>query len=412
MSAVAGVALAGDEGQRLQDEFAISQAAEFARAGAFARAEDLLRPLVSLPGTVVDALDLQARICAQQGRVVEAERAWMTVLERDPANAQARAGLRRLRRSARRSPWISLVGRGMGGAGILGAVLLTAVGLRGFDWGVKPTNTSESRLIKWQTEKVQRLSTDKMRIEDRLATLSDAVKTGIHGAGDGLADPAAPASNRDDARDAAKNSAAAIVAIERSTRLAARHQLVLRSEVAHARADLNRLASEYHSMVAAWRDQLSRSSGVPLLVLSVPGVVTRAENGQVVVSFEAPLFDGAQLSHDGAGTLRQVARVLAMFHDPLRVIAVTPVNSHSGPVELDSSRATELAMKRLTVVVDELMRAGLRPDAIDVGTQATVAGSSTVPPAVESFELRVALAPETDAGAATPRDSPNVVHHW
>ena len=70
----------------------------------------------------------------------------------------------------------------------MGAVLLTAVGLRGFDWGVKPTNTSESRLIKWQTEKVQRLSTDKMRIEDRLATLSDAVKTGIHGAGDGLAD--------------------------------------------------------------------------------------------------------------------------------------------------------------------------------------------------------------------------------
>lgn len=87
---------------RLLDEFALCQAAELARRGAFDGAESLLQPLLKRTDASLTAMDLQARICAQQGRLQEAARWWQKVLDRDPTHAAAQAGLARLNRMQRR----------------------------------------------------------------------------------------------------------------------------------------------------------------------------------------------------------------------------------------------------------------------------------------------------------------------
>jgi tetratricopeptide (TPR) repeat protein len=66
-------------------------------------AEQRLVPLLSRHPPVVAALDLLARIRAQQGRLSEAERCWQQALQLDRENTVYGAGLRRvaqLRRQA------------------------------------------------------------------------------------------------------------------------------------------------------------------------------------------------------------------------------------------------------------------------------------------------------------------------
>jgi hypothetical protein len=94
------------EASRLLDEFTVNQAAELAREGAYDRAESLLRPAVERADAPVAALDLQARVCAQQGRLGEAERWWQKVLEKEPTNAAAQAGLTCANALQRRPVWL------------------------------------------------------------------------------------------------------------------------------------------------------------------------------------------------------------------------------------------------------------------------------------------------------------------
>lgn len=76
-------------------QLSLSRAAELARAGHYAEAENLLRMMepAQLP---IAGLDLLARICAQQGRLQEARQWWQEVLKRDPTNRPAQSGLESL----------------------------------------------------------------------------------------------------------------------------------------------------------------------------------------------------------------------------------------------------------------------------------------------------------------------------
>src|ERR1041385_4808638 len=104
MSAVENIASSAglEEASAWLEQFSIAQAAELARSGDFARAESLLSPLIGRAAPPVAALDLQARICAQQGRLFEAAECWRKALQSAPDHPAAQAGLAQLQRMQRR----------------------------------------------------------------------------------------------------------------------------------------------------------------------------------------------------------------------------------------------------------------------------------------------------------------------
>jgi flagellar motor protein MotB len=118
-SSAVSTPLLDGEASRLLDDFAVSQAAELAREGAYDRAESLLRPAVERPDAPVAALDLQARVCAQQGRLGEAARWWQKVLDREPGNAAAQAALTRANALQRHPVWLQTLWPLLVGVGVL-----------------------------------------------------------------------------------------------------------------------------------------------------------------------------------------------------------------------------------------------------------------------------------------------------
>jgi len=94
------------DARRLLDQLAVSRAAELARARNFTNAEALLRDLTDRSDPSVEALDLQARIYAQQGKLGEAERHWRKVLDITSSNSAARAGLAWIGKMQSRSIWL------------------------------------------------------------------------------------------------------------------------------------------------------------------------------------------------------------------------------------------------------------------------------------------------------------------
>jgi type VI secretion system protein ImpK len=78
-------------------QIAVSRATELARAGRYDDAETLLRDLVPA-GLPPMALDLLARIRAQQGRWAEAKTMWLQVSQLDPSDRAAQVGLERIAR--------------------------------------------------------------------------------------------------------------------------------------------------------------------------------------------------------------------------------------------------------------------------------------------------------------------------
>jgi len=81
----------------LVSQIALAQATELARAGKYAESERLLNEMIQEPTVSSSALDLLARIRAQQGRFKEAEALWTQVLEREPGNRQSQVALRQVR---------------------------------------------------------------------------------------------------------------------------------------------------------------------------------------------------------------------------------------------------------------------------------------------------------------------------
>jgi type VI secretion system protein ImpK len=81
--------------QSLLNQMTLARAAELARAGHYAEAEEVLSAGKDETRFSPMALDLLARVRAQQGRLVEAEELWTRALSLDPANPAYALGLRR-----------------------------------------------------------------------------------------------------------------------------------------------------------------------------------------------------------------------------------------------------------------------------------------------------------------------------
>jgi type VI secretion system protein ImpK len=110
-----------------------------ARAGHYDAAEQLLSQL-KRAGTPVAALDLLARIRAQQGRLAEAEKLWIQATEFDPSNDTYAAALRRIARRQRRPTWLSILA-GLVLGGVLVILGLELLGGRGPREAVNPPMT-------------------------------------------------------------------------------------------------------------------------------------------------------------------------------------------------------------------------------------------------------------------------------
>ena len=121
--------LSATDAPRVLDTVFQSRATDLARSGALAEAEGVLRPVLQGPDVPVEALDLEARICAQQGRLADAVRWWQMVLERDPQHEGARAGLRRANTIFRRPTWFHAAWRLGAGALTIAGCALVVMGL-------------------------------------------------------------------------------------------------------------------------------------------------------------------------------------------------------------------------------------------------------------------------------------------
>lgn len=104
----------------------VERAADLARSGDYAEAEQLLAKVTALDNESPTVLDLLARIRAQQGQYHEAERFWKEAARLDPDNAEYRAGLASVRAVQERPylaiPWLPI------GVGILTVSVLGLVG--------------------------------------------------------------------------------------------------------------------------------------------------------------------------------------------------------------------------------------------------------------------------------------------
>jgi tetratricopeptide (TPR) repeat protein len=99
----------GDRIDALVGQAMLSQAAALARRGEYAAAANLLNQLVGQHNEGAAALDLLARIHAQQGRLSEAETFWRRALEIEPNNQSYLAGLNRIARIRSRPTWANAV---------------------------------------------------------------------------------------------------------------------------------------------------------------------------------------------------------------------------------------------------------------------------------------------------------------
>jgi|SRR5579872_514537 len=80
----------------LLDELAVGEAAEKALSGSHAGAERILADVLKRTPDSLAALDLSARVSAQQGRFEDAAGKWRRVLELAPGNVSAAAGIARI----------------------------------------------------------------------------------------------------------------------------------------------------------------------------------------------------------------------------------------------------------------------------------------------------------------------------
>jgi len=96
---------AGEETADLDGRQALALAADLARAGRYDQAEQVLLQARGEPVLRPVALDLQARIYAQQGRYCEAEACWLEAVRLSPGNPRYRQGLDAIANERRASGW-------------------------------------------------------------------------------------------------------------------------------------------------------------------------------------------------------------------------------------------------------------------------------------------------------------------
>ena len=87
---------------RLLESVILARAAFLARKGELKQAENVLLPLVNKSKARIHAVDLLAKVYAQQGKIEEARALWLRALQEEPSNTHFLRALLQLCKSSRR----------------------------------------------------------------------------------------------------------------------------------------------------------------------------------------------------------------------------------------------------------------------------------------------------------------------
>lgn len=129
--------------EALRSQMALSEAAELARSGDYASAENRLAEWTQGQCPLAPAFDLRARMAAQQGRLAEAQALWLRALQIDPDNAAYAAGLRRAALEQGQRLWR----RRLATAAVVTTLALTVVLVVGLAWrGARQAGAIQSAL--------------------------------------------------------------------------------------------------------------------------------------------------------------------------------------------------------------------------------------------------------------------------
>jgi len=128
---------------RLVPLLLVSNARALARAGKYSDAESTLSQLGPEDRASSGALDLLARIRAQQGRLREAEDLWTQLSTRDAGNEEYRAALRRIATLQRRPAWLSFAAVVTAGLILIACTALALLKLKNYVSDLRATLQSE-----------------------------------------------------------------------------------------------------------------------------------------------------------------------------------------------------------------------------------------------------------------------------
>ena len=235
------------EASRLLEDFAVSQATDLAREGAYDRAESLLRPTVEHPDAPAIALDLQARICAQQGRLGEAARWWQKILDKEPANAAAQAALARLNKMQRRPVWLQVTWPLFIGISVLVFALFL------FVWQAHRQSVESAGLQQRVAEVVETENrTAQQSLRNQVDSLRQGLEQGLASTKDDFAQQAE--SLQRDAKQLAAQQEAETQAVSNQIaglRLAIDREQSLVTEIDRERVENEKLQLDYHALAAS-----------------------------------------------------------------------------------------------------------------------------------------------------------------
>ena len=317
----------------LLDQLLLSRAATLARAGSRQAAADLIEAAIAGGEGRPPALDLLARIRAQQGEWLEAERLWLEVSRQQPGHAGAAAGLARLRRG--RGRWKS------GGQWMAVSLALTAVVL------VWAAFQSQRVLVQEQQRALAALQARQTEVERAQAQRDDAHRRALDSA-------IVTLNSVVSGQQAAGARLSALT--EGQQTAAARLSALTEGQQTLARR-LGETETRWRGAVMAL--DRSAAAAVPLhLPFEVPGVRSATQGTSLVVWFEAELFEPeGRLVADARARVRNLARAIAMMQERL-VVDVTALET----IEARPTAAVAVsAQRRAELAASTLRRTGLFP---------------------------------------------------
>ena len=355
--------------KQLLDQFAVSQAAELALSGNYGSAESLLKELVQRQDAPSEALDLLARISAQQGRLLEAAGLWPRALDKDPGNAAYESALARLNKLQSRPIWLQAVlPVALGALAVVCCIII----LR---WGARTQVVANQQFL----QKITGILADDRRTADKQAEAMKAeiqslasnqiavVKTTGHLDAD-LAALSGIETRLDGLTSTEKATSQQIQAMEASAE-AAQNQLTNLSRSFHEElamlSERSRptdpalgrqvadLASNYNALFA----RLVSATNPPQIIIGLPGIITRQSIDPGVLAFEDGLFDhGSHFKLGAKDRLTAVLKALAQSKERLSIEVVGYSDSDQGFFgPLDSY---SLGLKRAATVVDFIRVSG------------------------------------------------------